>query len=36
MTPTANSYFSGMGLMDIGLMEAGIKVQQSLDLDKNV
>ena len=33
--PTANSYFSGMGLMDIGLMEAGVNVQQSLDLDKD-
>lgn len=33
MIPTANSYFSGMGLMDIGLMQAGINVQQSVDLD---
>jgi len=33
MIPTANSFFSGMGLMDIGLMEAGVNVQQSLDLD---
>jgi DNA (cytosine-5)-methyltransferase 1 len=33
MTPTANSYFSGMGLMDMGLMQAGVHVQQSVDLD---
>lgn len=32
--PTVNSYFSGAGLMDIGLMQAGLKVQQSVDLDK--
>lgn len=35
MTPTAKSYFSGAGLMDIGLMQAGINIIQSLDLDKN-
>lgn len=34
-TPTANSYFSGAGLMDIGLMQAGVKIMQSVDLDKN-
>lgn len=33
MIPRANSYFSGMGLMDIGLMEAGVNVRQSLDID---
>lgn len=33
--PTANSYFSGAGLMDIGLMQAGVDVKQSLDLDRN-
>jgi DNA (cytosine-5)-methyltransferase 1 len=33
--PTANSYFSGAGLMDIGLMQAGVKILQSVDLDKN-
>jgi DNA (cytosine-5)-methyltransferase 1 len=33
--PTANSYFSGAGLMDIGLMQAGVKVQQSLDIERN-
>lgn len=32
--PTANTFFSGAGLMDIGLIQAGIKVQQSVDLDK--
>lgn len=31
--PIANSYFSGAGLMDIGLMQAGVKIQQSLDID---
>lgn len=31
--PTANSYFSGMGGMDIGLMQAGVKINFSLDLD---
>lgn len=34
-TPTAKSYFSGAGLMDIGLMQAGINIIQSLDLDEN-
>jgi DNA (cytosine-5)-methyltransferase 1 len=33
-SPTANSYFSGAGLMDIGLMQAGVKINQSIDLDK--
>jgi DNA (cytosine-5)-methyltransferase 1 len=32
--PTANSFFSGAGLMDIGLMQAGVKINQSVDLDK--
>lgn len=31
--PTANGYFTGAGGMEIGLMQAGINVQQSLDLD---
>lgn len=35
MIPTAKSYFSGAGFMDIGMMQAGIKIIQSLDLDKN-
>lgn len=33
MTPTANSYYSGGGLMDLGLEMAGINVQQSLEID---
>lgn len=33
-TPTAKSYFSGAGLMDLGLMQAGVRVIQSVDLDK--
>ncbi len=32
-TPTAKGYFSGCGGMEIGLMQAGINVIQSLDLD---
>lgn len=32
--PTANSYFSGMGGLDLGLLNSGINVQQSLELDK--
>jgi DNA (cytosine-5)-methyltransferase 1 len=31
--PTAKGYFSGAGLMEIGLMQAGIDIIQSLDLD---
>lgn len=34
MTPTVKSYFSGAGLMDIGLMQAGLQIIQSVDLDK--
>jgi DNA (cytosine-5)-methyltransferase 1 len=34
MKPTAKSYFSGAGLMDLGLILAGVDVIQSLDLDK--
>lgn len=33
--PTANGYFSGAAGMEIGLMEAGVDVRQSLDLDKD-
>jgi DNA (cytosine-5)-methyltransferase 1 len=33
MTPICNSYFTGGGLMDIGLQQAGIQLQQSLDID---
>jgi DNA (cytosine-5)-methyltransferase 1 len=32
--PTAKGYFSGCGGMEIGIMQAGIKVIQSLDLDR--
>lgn len=31
--PTAKGYFSGAGGMEIGLMQAGIQITQSLDLD---
>jgi DNA (cytosine-5)-methyltransferase 1 len=31
--PTAKGYFSGCGGMEIGIMQAGIKLIQSLDLD---
>ncbi|WP_447884926.1 DNA cytosine methyltransferase [Serratia fonticola] len=33
MTATVNSYFCGAGLMDIGLLEAGIKINQSFEMD---
>jgi DNA (cytosine-5)-methyltransferase 1 len=33
MTILANSYFSGAGLMDLGLTRAGITVQQSYEID---
>lgn len=33
-TPTAKGYFSGCGGMELGLIQAGINVIQSLDLDK--
>ena len=32
--PTAKGYFSGCGGMEIGIMQAGVKVIQSLDLDR--
>lgn len=31
--PTAKSYFSGGGLMDLGLLNAGINIIQSLEID---
>ena len=31
--PTAKGYFSGCGGMELGLIQAGINVIQSLDLD---
>src|SRR4051794_10565181 len=33
MIPTVNSYFSGAGLMDIGLQQAGVTLQQSFEID---
>lgn len=30
-----NSYFCGAGLMDVGLMQAGININQSFELDKD-
>lgn len=35
MVPTAKGYFSGAGGMEIGLMQAGVKFIQSVDLDKD-
>ena len=32
-TPTANTYFSGGGLMDLGLSLAGIQIIQALEID---
>jgi len=32
-SPTANGYFSGAGGMEIGLMQAGVTMIQSLDID---
>lgn len=34
MTPLINTYFSGAGLMDIGLTRAGIEIQQSFEIDE--
>lgn len=33
--PTSNDYFAGAGGLGIGLMQANVNVQQSLDLDKS-
>lgn len=33
MTPTINSYFSGGGLLDIGLLQAGIQIGRSYEID---
>lgn len=35
MIPTANSYFSGCGLIDIGLQNAGVELQQSFEIDED-
>jgi DNA (cytosine-5)-methyltransferase 1 len=32
--PTTNGYFSGAGLMEIGILQAGVNIVQSFDLDK--
>lgn len=32
---TVNSYFSGAGLMDIGLIEAGLQINQAFELDED-
>lgn len=32
--PTANSYFSGAGGLDIGVMQSGVRILQSMDFDK--
>ncbi len=34
MNVTVNSYFSGAGLMDYGLMKAGIEINQAYELDE--
>jgi DNA (cytosine-5)-methyltransferase 1 len=33
--PTSNNFFTGAGLMCLGLIQAGVNVKQSVDLDKN-
>lgn len=35
MKPVINSYFSGAGLMDIGLLAAGCEINQAFELDKD-
>jgi DNA (cytosine-5)-methyltransferase 1 len=35
MTITANSYFSGAGLMDLGLSLGGVTIQQSFEIDSH-
>lgn len=34
MIPTAKGYFSGAGLMELGIQQAGVIIVQSLELDK--
>lgn len=36
MKPIVNSYFSGAGLMDLGLELGGSEVQQSFEIDRDV
>lgn len=33
MIPLANTYFSGAGLMDLGLEQGGVQVQQCFEID---
>lgn len=33
--PLANTYFSGAGLMDLGLQRGGVRVQQSFEIDRH-
>lgn len=33
VTPTVNSYFSGAGGLDLGLLMAGLKIQQSVEIE---
>ena len=35
MNIIANSYFSGAGLLDIGLQNAGIHIGQAYEIDKD-
>ncbi|MFC6441060.1 DNA cytosine methyltransferase [Bowmanella sp. JS7-9] len=35
MSIKINSYFSGAGLMDVGLMQAGCQIQTAFEIDKN-
>ena len=35
MSPVTNSYFSGAGLMDLGLSLGGVSIQQSFEIDAN-
>src|SRR5258707_677128 len=32
-SPVINTYYSGAGLMDLGLLEAGIEIGQSFEID---
>ena len=35
MVIQVNSYFCGAGLMDVGLLQAGIEINQAFELDKD-
>lgn len=32
--PTSNNYFTGAGGLDVGMMQAGVRIEQSMDIDK--